>query len=161
MSVVTVGAHGCRTSLRPPLFVVDFSNGSADVSSPLSLIPRAAEAVGVPSASLLAISPTSSTYATATRESVTPVGVSSGHCCHAKLQAPLRQRIGRIPLGEAVLLRVREPPSRGTHISIALISRNQVAQTRPVDSDFCTAATSRNASRRYRRVSSENSFGST
>ena len=49
-------------------FVVDFSNGSAGLSSPLSLIPRAAEAAGVPSA----ISSTSSTYATATRESVTP-----------------------------------------------------------------------------------------
>src|SRR5215207_4341393 len=45
--------------------------------------------------------------------------------------------------------------------SIALISRTQVPQTSPLDSDFCTAATSRNASRRYRRVSSESSFGST
>jgi hypothetical protein len=165
MTVVSLGAHGCRTSLRAPLFVVDFSNGSAGLSSPLSLIPRAAEAAGVPSA----ISSTSSTYATATRESVTPsasrpptavtlgcrisqrrtpfvVDLYNGledaaldwpYGCgvvgtsailvggfqrprlmrqpHARAQALLRQRVGRMLLGEAVLLRVRESPSRRTH----------------------------------------------
>ena len=58
-------ACGCRISLRPALFVVDFSNGLADVNRPTTLIQRTAVATGVTSASSLAISPTSSTYATA------------------------------------------------------------------------------------------------
>ena len=57
--------RGCRTSPRPRPFVVEFSNGVADVRASLTLIRRTAESLVVTSASSLGISPTPSTYATA------------------------------------------------------------------------------------------------